>query len=71
MWIYMYGIISKYMHFFQAAVVSTWMRQMDADWAFREKAWQQLHKNSANYIEQILEATPHKTAAIRLSTSHL
>ena len=34
-------------------------------------ARQELHKNAACCLEQILEATPHKTAAIRPSTSHL
>ena len=36
----------------------------------RRKAWQQLHKNSASNIEQILEATPHKIATIRPPTTH-
>ena len=31
---------------------------------YGEKAWRQLHKNSASDIEQVLEATPHKTAAV-------
>ena len=31
----------------------------------REKAWRQLHKNAASNIEQDLEATPHKAAAVR------
>ena len=36
-----------------------------------EKAWQQLHKNAASNIEQILEAAPHKAAAVRLpKTDH-
>ena len=29
-----------------------------------EKAWRQLHKNAASNTEQVLEATPHKAAAI-------
>ena len=37
---------------------------------YRENAWQQLHKNAANNIEQILEATPHKTAAVLPPTTH-
>ena len=37
---------------------------------YREKAWQQLHKNAASHIEQILEATPHKIAAVRLPATH-
>ena len=35
-----------------------------------EKAWQQLHKNAASNNEQVLEATPHKAAAIRPPTTH-
>ena len=35
-----------------------------------EKAWRQLHKNFASNIEQVLEATPHKAAAIRPPTTH-
>ena len=38
---------------------------MDARYAFREKAWRQLHKNAMNYIEQILQTTSHKTATAR------
>ena len=47
------------------------MHHMDADEAHREKALWQLHKNAASYIEQILEATSHKTAAVQPPTSHL
>ena len=32
---------------------------------YGEKAWWQLHKNAANNIEQVLEAAPHKSAAVR------
>ena len=35
-----------------------------------EKARQQLHKNAASNIEQILEATPYKAAAVQPPTSH-
>ena len=36
-----------------------------------EKAWLQLQKNAASYIEHLLEATPHKEAAsIRTPTTH-
>ena len=31
----------------------------DAHEAYGEKAWQQLHKNAASNIEQILETAPH------------
>ena len=37
---------------------------------YGEKAWPQLQKNAANNIEQVLEATPHKIAAVRPSTTH-
>ena len=47
------------------------MHHMDADKTYREKAGQQLHKNATSYIEQVLEATCHKTATIRPPTSHL
>ena len=47
------------------------MHHMDADWAYREKAKWELHKNVTSYNEQILEATSHKTAAVRPPTSHL
>ena len=41
---------------------------MDANKVYREKARRELHKNATSYIEQILEASPHKTAALRAST---
>ena len=37
---------------------------------YGEKAWQQLHKNAASNIEQVLEAAPRKAAAIRPPTTH-
>ena len=36
------------------------MHDTDADKTQREKARRNLHKNAKSYIEQILEATPHK-----------
>ena len=33
------------------------MHYMDANKTYREKAWQQLHKNIASNTEQVLEAT--------------
>ena len=44
---------------------------MDADKVYRERARQEVQKNAISYIEQILEATSHKTAAVRPPTSHL
>ena len=35
-----------------------------------EEARRQLHKNAASNIEQVLEATPHKTPTIRSPASH-
>ena len=37
---------------------------------YREKAKRQLHKNAASNIEQVLEAAPHKAAAVRSLTTH-
>ena len=50
---------------------SKWLHHMDAEWAYGEKAWRQSHKNTASHIEQILEATSHKAAAVRPPTFHL
>ena len=59
--------------FFQAAVVSillygctAWMLKKTAG----EEARRQLHKNVASNIEQVLEATRHKTPTIRPPASH-
>ena len=46
------------------------MHNMDANETYGEKAWVQLHKNPASNIEQVLEVTPHKTAAVRTTTTH-
>ena len=46
------------------------MHQMDANKKYREKTWRQLHKNAASCIEQVLEATPHKTTDVRPPTTH-
>ena len=43
---------------------------MDSNQTFREKAWQQLYKNAVSNIEQVLEAAPHKVAAVRPLTTH-
>ena len=47
-----------------------WMHDLDANKTAGEKARRQLLKNAASNIEQVLEATPHKTPTIRPSTSH-
>ncbi len=36
---------------------------------YREKAWQQLHKNAASNIEQVLEAAPKKNSSYT-ATNH-
>ena len=35
-----------------------------------EQAWWQPHKNAESNIGQVLEATPHKEAAVRPPTTH-
>ena len=47
------------------------MHHLDADKMYKEKAWWQLHKDATSYVKQILEATSHKTAAVRPSTTYL
>ena len=47
------------------------MHHMDADKTYWEKSRPQQLNNGTSYIEQILEATPHETAVVRLLTSHL
>ena len=46
------------------------MHHVDADKAYGEKAWRQLHKNAASCIEQISGATPNKAAAVLPPTTH-
>ena len=43
---------------------------MDANKTAGEEARQQLHKNAASNIAQVLVATPHKTLTIRAPASH-
>ena len=47
-----------------------WMHHMDANKTYGEKTWQQLHKNAESCIEEVLEATPHKTTAVQPPTTH-
>ena len=47
------------------------MQHTDTEKVYREKARQELHKNAMSYIEQILEASPHETTAVRPLTSNL
>ena len=43
---------------------------MDAKKAAGGEAWQQLQKNAASNIEQVLKATSHKAAAERPPATH-
>ena len=47
-----------------------WIHYMDANKTYGEIAWRQLHKNAASNIEQVMEAAPHKAAAVRPPTIH-
>ena len=47
------------------------MYHMDADYAYKEEVRREWHKNATSYIEQMLEATSHKTAAVGPPTFHL
>ena len=46
------------------------MHYMDANKTAEEEARQQLHKNAASNLEQVLAATPHKTPTIRPPASY-
>ena len=43
---------------------------MDTNKTYGEKTWWQLHKNATSNIEQLLEAAPHKVAAVQPPTTH-
>ena len=49
---------------------AVWMPYMDANKMAGEEARQQLHKNAASNLEQVLAATPHKTPTIRPPASY-
>ena len=46
------------------------MHYMNANKTDGEKSWRQLHKNATSNTEQVLEAAPHKAAAVRPPTTH-
>ena len=46
------------------------MHFMDANIAYGEETWRQLHKNAVSNIEILLEAAPHKAAAVRPLITH-
>ena len=47
------------------------MHDIGANKPYREKAWRELHQNSTSCIEQILEESPHETAAVPPLTYYL
>ena len=58
-------------HFFASSGpidTAIWMHYMDAHKTYGEKAWQQFYKNAVRCIEQVLEATTYKAAAVRPPT---
>ena len=64
-------LTDKIKHSFFSKQWSCWYYYMDANKTYGEKAWQQLHKNAASCIEQVLEEAPHKTTAVGpLTTNH-
>ena len=46
---------------------AVWMHYMDANETYGEKAWWQLHKNTASNIEQVLEAPPQKRSSCMIT----
>ena len=48
-----------------------WIHHMGTDKMYKEKARLERHKIVTSHIEQILEATSHKTTAVRLPISYL
>ena len=65
--------LNKAQYFSSGSRVNTavWMLHIDADKAYGEKTWRQLHKNAASCIEQILKAASHKAADVWTPMSHL
>ena len=51
--------------------ITLWMHHLDANEMQVERARWKLQKNASRCLEQILEATPHKTAAVGQLTTHL
>ena len=50
---------------------TAWIYHMDANETYGEKAWRELHKDSASSIEWIQEAISHETTSVRPPTSYL
>ena len=49
---------------------AVWMHYLDPNKTAGEEARQQLYKNVASNIEQVLAATPHKAPTIQSPASH-
>ena len=49
---------------------ATWMHFMNSNKTAGEEARQQLRKNAARNLEQVLAATPHKTPTVRPPASY-
>ena len=56
-------------NFFQAAVVSI-LLYGGTTWTLNKRMAKKLDKNAASNIKQVLEAAPHKAAAVRPLTTH-
>ena len=58
---------------FSSSRVSTfiWLYHLHFNEMHEKKSRLEQHKNASCYFEQILEAAPHKTAAVRSLTSNL
>ena len=68
---YIFSQLHSINYFYLACFfTAVWIPDMDANKTYGEKAWWQLHKNAESNIEQILEAAPHKAAAVRPFTTH-
>ena len=48
-----------------------WMHYMDSNKTAGEEARQQVNKNAASNLEQVLAAKPHKTPTVRPPASYL
>ena len=54
--------LNKTLFFLSSGLVDTaiWIHYIDANQTYGKKVWRQLHKNAANFIEEILEAATNK-----------
>ena len=68
-----YGLLVKCYKFLPGSGridAAIWIQYMDANKTVGEEARQQLHKNAASNLEQVLAATPHKTPTVRPPASY-